>query len=101
MRSYLVKTLIVEHSHERSISWRSVRIRNLQLPLLLLSRCQTVTEGLPRQIQTFVWHRTTDGMLVHVTLAVLYPGISDKYAVLLIGELTINQGSIPLDATTF
>ena len=104
MRSYLVETLIVEHSQQRGISWCSVRLGNLQLPLLLLARCQAVTEGLPRHLQTLIWHRTSDGMLVYMALAVLDPCIGQQQAItvfFLIGKLPVNQFTVLLDATTF
>ena len=104
MRSYLVETLIVEYGHERGIGWCSVRLGNLQLPFLLLTRCQTVTEGLPRQRQTFIGHRASDGLPVCMTLAVLYPCIGQQQSIavfFLIGKLTINQLTVLLHATTF
>ena len=103
VRINLVEALIVEHSHERGISGCTVRLRYLQFPFFLLSRCQTVTERLPRRLQPLVRHRTCNGLLMHVAYAVLHPseGQEQTIAILfLIGKLTINQRGIFFHAAT-
>ena len=98
----LVKALVVEHSHQRSIGRRAVRIHDAQTPLFLLTRRQTVAEGLPRQAKLLVGRRTTDDLLVLVTLAVLHPSEGDKQAVavfFLVDELSVNQFCILLHST--
>ena len=90
----LIKTLVVEHCHQRSISRCTVRILDSQFPFLLLTRCQTVTEGFPCQSQFFVRHRTSDSLLVFVTYTVLNPRIGYEQTIsifLLIHKLPIEK----------
>ena len=104
MSSYLVKTLIIKHSHQRGIGRCPVGLRNLQLPFLLLTRRQAVTEGLPRHHQSLIRHRTSDGMLMDMALTILHPSIGQQQAVailLFISKFTINQFTILIDAATF
>ena len=104
MRFNLIQALVVDHSHQRGVSGTAVGFHNTQAPLFLLSWCQTVAEGLPRQSQTFVGHRTSDGMLVLMELSVLHPCIAHQQAIavcFLIGELSVQQFAILFHHTVF
>ena len=95
-----IEALIVEHSHETGVSDSTVRLVNLQLPLLLLARGQAVAEGCPLQLQFLFGHGTADELLVTVALTILHPceGQQEAVAVLLtVGELAIL--TILLDGT--
>ena len=97
-----IEALIVEHSHETGVSDSTVRLVNLQLPLLLLARGQAVAEGCPLQLQFLFGHGTADELLVTVALTILHPceGQQEAVAVLLtVGELAIDELAILLDGT--
>ena len=98
----LVEALIVEHSHQTGICRCTIRILNLQAPFLLLSRSQTIAEGLPRQTEFLVGHRTLDRLLMTIAYSLLHPCIGKQQPIavfLLVFELTINQLTILLYLT--
>ena len=89
MRGYLVKRLVIEHTHQLRLGWLAVRGGNLQRPLLLLSRGQTVAEGLPGDIQFLLRQRTGDAHHSGIALALLHETIVQYDArriFLLVGE---------------
>ena len=90
----LVKTLIVEHRHQRRISRCPVGIHHLQAPFLLLSGGQAVAERLPRQPQLLVGHRAFDGLLMTIAHTILHPRIAQQQTVavfLLIFQFPVQQ----------
>ena len=101
VRINLVKALIIKHRYKRGIGRCTVGLRNLQAPLLLLTRCQAVAEGLPRQLQMLFRQRTRDGLLVDMAFTVLDPCIGQQQTVaifFLILQLTVNQLAVLPDA---
>ena len=98
-----VEALVVEHSHQTGISRFSVRTLNGQLPLFLLSWCQTVAEGGPRHLQLFLGHRTDDGSLMLMTDTILHPGEGEQQSVavfFLVSKLAIDEGCILVNFPT-
>ena len=103
VRLDLVKTLVVEHRHQRRISRCAVRIHHLQAPFLLLSGCQTVAERLPRQAQLLIGHRAFDGLLVAIAHAILHPRIAQQQTVAvfpLIFQFPVQQFTVLLHYPT-
>ena len=94
VRLDLVKTLVIEHRHQRRISRCPVGIHHLQAPFLLLSGGQAVAERFPRQPQLLVGHRAFDGLLVTIAHAILHPRIAQQQTVavfLLIFQFPVQQ----------
>ena len=91
----LVERLVVHGGHELCVSRCAVRVGHGEPPLLLLTRRQSVAEGLPLQGQLLVGQRALNGSLVGIELTVLHPGKGEQQAVailLLVGELTVPEG---------
>ena len=89
MRGYLVERLVIEYAHQLRLGWLAVRGGNLQRPLLLLSRGQTVAEGLPGDIQFLLRQRTGDAHHSGIALTLLHETIVQYDArriFLLVGE---------------
>ena len=89
MRGYLVERLVIEYAHQLRLGWLAVRGGNPQRPLLLLSRGQTVAEGLPGDIQFLLRQRTGDAHHSGIALALLHETIVQYDArriFLLVGE---------------
>ena len=89
MRGYLVERLVIEYAHQLRLGWLAVRGGNLQRPLLLLSRGQTVAEGFPGDIQFLLRQRTGDAHHSGIALALLHETIVQYDArriFLLVGE---------------
>ena len=89
MRGYLVERLVIEYAHQLRLGWFAIRGGNLQRPLLLLSRGQTVAEGLPGDIQFLLRQRTGDAHHSGIALALLHETIVQYDArriFLLVGE---------------
>ena len=89
MRGYLVERLVIEYAHQLRLGWLAVRGGNLQRPLLLLSRGQTVAEGLPGDVQFLLRQRTGDAHHSGIALALLHETIVQYDArriFLLVGE---------------
>ena len=90
----LVQTLVVERRHHVGTYGLAVGILNGQRPLLLLSRCQSVAEGGPLQLQFLVGHGALYGGAVGVALAVLHPSVRQQQSVfvfILIIKLAVYQ----------
>ena len=110
MRGEGIKTLVVEHCQQAGIGRypiprlpRRRRSYNLQLPLFLLARCQSVAEGGPLHLQRLVGHRTTDELLVAIALTILNPCVGQQQSTAIlftIGKLAIDEFAILLDGTT-
>ena len=99
----LVETLVIEHCQKRGLGEFAIRCLYLQPPLFVLSRCQTITEGLPSHCQPLVGHGTHDGLLVTVALTVLDPGIGQQQAIAVfffVSELTVQQTGTALHRAT-
>ena len=79
----LVEALVVERSHQLGIDRLTVSILDGERPLLLLSRRQSVTEGGPRQRQTFVGQGSTDGSRMGIANTVLYPRKGEQKTVVI------------------
>ena len=89
MRSYLVERLVIEYAHQLRLGWLAVRGGNLQRPLLLLTRDQTVAEGLPGDVQFLLRQRTGDAHHSGIARALLHETIVQYDArriFLLVGE---------------
>ena len=89
MWGYLVERLVIEYAHQLRLGWLAVRGGNLQRPLLLLSRGQTVAEGLPGDVQFLLRQRTGDAHHSGIALALLHETIVQYDArriFLLVGE---------------
>ena len=89
MRGYLVERLVIEYAHQLRLGWLAVRGGNPKRPLLLLSRGQTVAEGLPGDIQFLLRQRTGDAHHSGIALALLHETIVQYDArriFLLVGE---------------
>ena len=89
MRGYLVERLVIEYAHQLRLGWLAVRGGNLQRPLLLLTRGQTVAEGLPGDVQFLLRQRTGDAHHSGIALALLHETIVQYDArriFLLVGE---------------
>ena len=68
----------------------------------MLTRRQTVAEGLPSQSQQLIRHGARNRMLMDMALAILHPSISQEQAVaifFLISKLAVNQFGILLCGT--
>ena len=89
MRGYLVERLVIEYAHQLRLGWLAFRGGNLQRPLLLLSRGQTVAEGLPGDVQFLLRQRTGDAHNSGIALTLLHETIVQYDArriFLLVGE---------------
>ena len=89
MRRYLVERLVIEYAHQLRLGWLTIRGGNLQRPLLLLSRGQTVAEGFPGDVQFLLRQRTGDAHHSGIALALLHETIVQHDArciFLLVGE---------------
>ena len=94
MLRQLIKTFVIERSHQLSLCRLSVRIHDGERPFLLLTRNQAVTEGLPLQMKFHIRNRTHDGSLIRISLSVLHPSIQEHQSVavfLLVGKLTVDK----------
>ena len=79
MFSQLVERLVIKHTHQLCLGRLAVRSRNMQGPLLLLSRSETVAESLPGDIQLLLRHRTGDADFSGIAFAVLHETIVDHH----------------------
>ncbi len=103
-----IKALVVEHSQQTGIGrhlFAHLPRRSLdgQLPLLLLTRSQTVAEGCPLHPQFFVGHGATDDLLVRVTLTIFDPRIGQQQPIailLTLSQLAIDEFTALLGSTT-
>ena len=104
MRHKLIERLVVHGCNHSGIGGSTVGSVHLQLPLLLLARCQSVTECVPAQCQCLVGLRLHDCVTGLIEFAIFPPGIEHLDAIAiqgLIGEITANDGVAQLDGAAF
>ena len=100
----LVKTLIVESCHELGVCRFAVRIFHRESPLFLLSRCQSVAEGLPFQLQFLVGLWTGYRHCVTVNHPLLHPckGQEDTVTIFFpVGQLAVDEFVALVNGTAF
>ena len=81
MKTQLVETLIVKSDHQLGVGWRTVRVAGLQRPCLLLSRCESVAEGAPRERDLLLGKGACYGRGMGVSNAVVYPSEAEAQSV--------------------
>ena len=81
MKTQLVETLIVKSGHQLGVGWRTVRVAGLQRPCLLLSRCESVAEGTPRESDLLLGKGAGYGRGMGVSNAVVYPSEAEAQSV--------------------
>ena len=97
----LVEALVVERGHQLGIDRLAIGILDGECPFFLLTRCQSVTEGGPLQLQTLVGQGTADSSRVGIAKAVLHPRKGEQQAVfiiLIILQLEVKQSVALVDS---
>ena len=108
MLHYLVKTLVIESCEELGIQSRSFRrffwCLNLQRPFLLLTRYQSIAEGLPLHLQLLIRQRAPNLCFVTIGLTIAHPGKAERQAITvfrLISKLAIEQFVLLVNRSLF
>ena len=102
--SQLVERLVIKHTHQLCLGWLAVGSRNLQGPLLLLSRSETVAESLPGDVQLLLRQRTGDADFSGIAFAVLHETIINHHTrsiFRLVGEWQGNDAVAQLPGAFF
>ena len=102
MADQLVEALVVEHRHQLCIGRLAVGSHDGERPLLLLSRCEPVAEGVPRQFQLLVGQWPPYGGLMGVAAVLLHPceGEQDTVApLLLVFQFAVDKLVAPVHST--
>ena len=84
MLGQLIKTLVVKRRHHLGIYRLAVTVFHAECPLLLLTWCQTITEGRPLHTEFLIWQRTENLCHMGIALAILHPGESQQQTVAIV-----------------